>query len=66
MVTTPGLTQYGALVVVGLIILLSLREILSATNYWNKSLSSSFNMAAAPLFICFVAIVLFQLVIFAA
>jgi hypothetical protein len=59
MITAPGLTQYGTAVVIGLIVLLSLKEILSASGHWNKSLNSSFNMAITPLLVCFVMIVAF-------
>ncbi len=56
MVTTPGLPQYGAAIVAGLIVLLSLREVLSASERWNKHLNSSFNQAIFPLLFSFVAI----------
>jgi hypothetical protein len=55
--TTLGLSQYAAAVVIGLIALLCLREVLSASKYWSKSLSSSFNMAIMPLLVCFALIV---------
>lgn len=60
MVTSPGLPQYGAAVVVGLIALLSLKEILSASERWNRSLNSSFNLATLPLLFSFAAIVVFK------
>lgn len=60
MVTSPGLPQYGAAVVVGLIALLSLKEILSASEHWNKSLDSSLNLAVLPLLFVFVTIVGFK------
>ena len=60
MVTSPGLPQYGAAIVVGLIALLSLKEVLSASEHWNKSLNSSFNLATLPLLFSFVAIVVCQ------
>ncbi|WP_082088194.1 MULTISPECIES: hypothetical protein [unclassified Methanosarcina] len=60
MVTSPGLPQFGAAVVIGLIGLLSLKEVLSASKHWNKSLNSSFNMAILPLLFSFTAIVIFQ------
>lgn len=59
-ITTRGLPQYGATVVVGLIILLSLKEILSASNQWNKNLNESFNIAILPLILSFVGIVIFK------
>ena len=62
MITSPGLPQYGAAVVVGLIVLLSLKEILSASEKWSKSLSGSFNLAILPLFVSFALIVIFNIV----
>jgi hypothetical protein len=59
-VTTPGLPQYGASVVIGLISLLSLKEVLSASEKWNNSLNNSFNLAILPLLLVFVAIVLYK------
>ena len=52
-----GLPQYAAAVVIGLIALLCLREVLSASKYWSKSLSNSFNLAIMPLLVCFILIV---------
>ncbi|WP_156163931.1 MULTISPECIES: hypothetical protein [unclassified Methanosarcina] len=60
MVTSPGLPQYGAAVVVGLIALLSLKEVLSASEHWNKALNSSFNLAILPMLFCFALIVVFK------
>jgi len=62
MITTPGLPQYGASIVVGLIALLSLKEVFSASEKWNKYLNNSFNMAIIPLFFSFVAIVFFNVI----
>ncbi|BBL66252.1 hypothetical protein [Methanosarcina mazei] len=62
MVTSPGLPQYGAAVVVGLIALLSLKEVLSASEHWNRSLDSSFNMTILPLLFSFAAIVIFKII----
>ena len=60
MLTTPGLPQYGATVTIGLIVLLSLKEVLSASEKWNKYLNNSFNLAIAPLLFSFAAIVFFK------
>jgi hypothetical protein len=62
MMTKPGLPQYGAAIVVGLIALLSLKEVCSASEKWNKYLNNSFNMAIIPLFFSFVAIVVFNII----
>lgn len=60
MITIPGLPQYGVSVVVGLIALLSLKEVLSASKYWNKYLNRSFNLAIIPLLLSFMGIVVFK------
>lgn len=60
--TTPiGLPEYGVLAVIALIILLSAKEILSASDKWNKALNSSLNLGIYPLLVSFVLIVLFQI-----
>jgi len=61
MIASPGLPQYGAAVFVGLVVLLCLKEVLSASEYWNKSLNSSFNLAILPLLVCFIAIVCYEI-----
>jgi hypothetical protein len=61
MITTPGLPQYGASVVIGLISLLSLKEVLSASEKWNSSLNSSLNLAILPLLLVFAGILLFKI-----
>jgi hypothetical protein len=60
MFITPGLPQYGALIVVGLIALLSLKEVLSASEKWNKYLNTSFNQAILPLLLVFASIVYYK------
>lgn len=62
MVTNTGLPQYGFLVVTALIILLSLKEVLSSSERWNIYLNSSFNLAIVPLSLSFVAIIIFKIV----
>lgn len=60
--TTPiGLPEYGVLAAVALILLLSAKEILSASEKWNKTLNCSLNMAILPLGISFAAIVFFKI-----
>jgi hypothetical protein len=62
MITTPGLPQYGVAMVSALIVILSLKEILSSSQKWNKYLNNSFNLALVPFVITFVMIVLFNVV----
>ncbi len=62
--TTPiGLPEYGVLAVIALIVLLSAKEILSASDKWNRALSSSLNLSIVPLLFCFALIVVFQIVL---
>ncbi len=58
--STIGAPQLGVLGVVALIILLSFKEILSASKSWNKYLASSLDMNIIPLLIAFFAIVFFK------
>jgi hypothetical protein len=60
-ITNPGLPEYGAAVTIGLVALLSLKEVFSASEHWNKSLNSSFNMAILPLILSFGLIVLYKI-----
>lgn len=60
MITSPGLPQYGTAVVIGLIVLLSLKEVLSSSEIWSKYLSNSFNLAIVPLLFTFAAIVTYK------
>lgn len=60
MITNPGLPQFGSSVVVGLIVLLSLKEVLPASEYWNKSIESSLNLPILPLLATFAAIVVYK------
>ncbi len=58
--STIGAPQLAVLGVVTLIILLSLKEILSASKSWNKDLASSLDMSILPLLLAFFAIVAFK------
>jgi hypothetical protein len=58
--STIGAPQLGVLGVVALIILLSLKEILSASKSWNRYLASSLDMSIVPLLVAFFAIVAFK------
>lgn len=61
MVTTPGLPLYGTSVVLGLIALLSIKEVLSASKKWSNSLNSSLNLAILPLLLVFGGTVLYKI-----
>jgi hypothetical protein len=63
MVTSPGLPQYGALIVGGLIVLLSLKEIISASDNWNMYLNNAFNLSIVPLIVAFACIVVYKVMI---
>jgi hypothetical protein len=58
--TTIGVSDLSVIVVLCLIVLLSASEILAATKLWNKKLSHSLNLAIIPLFVTFIAIVVFN------
>lgn len=60
MVTGIGVPEYGVLAVVALIVLLSAKEILSASESWNKRINCSLNMSIMPLLVSFFAIVMFK------
>lgn len=61
MIASPGLPQYGNIVVLGLIVLLSLKEVLSEAEQGSIQLYSSFNMAILSLFLCFLTIASFKM-----
>jgi hypothetical protein len=61
MITTPGLPQYGVAMVSGLIVVLSLKEILSSSPKWNKYLNNSFNLAIIPLSFTFLMILIYNI-----
>ncbi|MBC7085673.1 MAG: hypothetical protein H5T43_04835 [Methanomethylovorans sp.] len=59
--TTPlGLSEYGVLAVIGLIVFLSAKEILSASSKWNNNINCLLDMAIFPLLISFAAIVIYK------
>ncbi|MEA1984319.1 MAG: hypothetical protein U9N13_01545 [Euryarchaeota archaeon] len=60
MMSSIGLPEYGVLAVIALILLLSAKEILSASRHWNTQVNLSLNMAIFPLLTAFVAIVIFK------
>ncbi|MDF1557476.1 MAG: hypothetical protein P1P80_04760 [ANME-2 cluster archaeon] len=63
MTTNMGLPEYGVLVVIALILMLSAKEILSASNVWNRAINCSLNMGIIPLLISFSAIVCYNVII---
>ncbi|WP_292485231.1 hypothetical protein [Methanohalobium sp.] len=60
MMTSIGLTEYGVIGVVALILLLSMKEILSASKKWNNKINTSLNMGILPLMVSFSAIVIYK------
>jgi len=60
MFATVGVSDLSIISVICLIVLLSASEILSASKLWNKSLSTSLNLAIFPMVIAFVGIVVFK------
>lgn len=61
MTASSGLQEYDILVVIALILLLSIKEIMSASDRWNKSLECFFYIAIIPLLVSFVAIIIFKI-----
>ncbi len=62
--TLSSLPSYGISIVAGLIVLFSLKEILSASEKWDKETNSSFYIAIIPLLIVFFGIVVFKIISF--
>lgn len=60
MTTGIGLPEYGVIAVIGLIALLSAKEILSASNSWSTAVRNSLNACIFPLLVSFAAIVVFK------
>ena len=60
MITDIGLSEYGVLAVIALIFLLSAKEILSASKYWNKSVCTHLDMIILPLLIAFAGIIILK------
>ncbi len=61
MLTEPGLPKYRHIVMIGLISLLSLKEVLPASKFQGKVLESSLNIGIVPLSISFIAIVVYKI-----
>ncbi|WP_290902266.1 hypothetical protein [Ferroglobus sp.] len=60
--TTIGLTWGGIYATAFLILLLSIKEILSASSYYGKEVESALNAQILPILFVFFAIVLFKTV----
>ncbi|WP_440953431.1 hypothetical protein [Methanococcoides sp. FTZ1] len=61
MMNQIGLPEYDVLTVIVLIVLLSAKEIISASSYWNKSLATSLDMGIFTLLVVFASIVIFKI-----
>lgn len=59
--TIAGLSQNWNAVIVGLLIFLSLMEILTATEKWNRDINCSFNIAIIPLTTNAIGIIIFKI-----
>jgi uncharacterized membrane protein (DUF485 family) len=60
MLTTPEIPEYESVAVIGLVLLLSLKEVLSASKFQGQVLKSSLNIGIAPLLISFIAVVVYK------
>jgi hypothetical protein len=58
---SAGLPPYSGKTVIVLIVLVSLKDVLSPSKKWNKYLNNSLNLAIVPLVFCFVAIVAYKI-----
>lgn len=61
MTSITGLAIGGVTATILLIILLSSKEIISASSYWNNKILNSFNIVTLPLLLVFFAIVFFKI-----
>jgi hypothetical protein len=59
--TIIALPQSWSAVIVGLLILLSLMEILAATEKWNRDSNCTFNIAVVPLTSTAIGIIIFKI-----
>lgn len=59
--TVPGIPEFGPVAVIGLISLLSFKEVLSVSKFKGQALETSLNMGIAPLLISFIAIVAYKI-----
>jgi len=62
MFATLGVSDISIITVVCLIALLSASEILSASQVWNKRLSTMLNLAIAPMVLTFFLIVAYKVI----
>lgn len=62
MMATMGISEYGILAVIGLIALLSAKEVLSASNKLNHNISNMLNISIYPLLVSFFAIVVYKVI----
>jgi membrane-bound ClpP family serine protease len=60
MMTDIGLPEYGVIAVIGLIVLLSGKEILSASDRWSTAAGNALDCSIYPLLLSFIAIVVFK------
>lgn len=61
MQAAPGLPEYGPIILIALISLLSFKGIFSGSKFWGKSLESSLKMGIVPLVLSFGAIFVFKI-----
>ncbi len=61
MTSVTGLAIGGVLATILLILLLSSKEILSASSYWNDEISNVFDTMILPLLLIFSSIVIFKI-----
>lgn len=63
LITAPRFPEFGYVAVIGLILFLSLKELLSGSNIWEKDMECSLNMGIVPLLISLSAMVVYKLLV---
>jgi hypothetical protein len=61
MMATVGISEFSIIATTCLIALLAIYEISSATKLWNSRFRLALNMAILPLFITFIALVIYKI-----
>ncbi|AAM32751.1 hypothetical protein DU57_02905 [Methanosarcina mazei] len=61
MLTTQGVPEFCYITIIGLILFMIFKEVLSQSKFWRKDLESSSNMVILPLLISFSAIVAYKI-----
>lgn len=61
MVTAPGIPKLGYVTVIGLILLILFKDILSVSELQRKAVETNLNLGIVPLLIVFIATVIYKI-----